>query len=84
LHPFSSDPAENPKLINEFPIQARIYREIWEDNELPHGNRKGNGQKSVKYYADGEASDWVLGTHGIISASPELGTSDFLSNAFFI
>ena len=33
----------------------------------------GNGYETVKYPANGEASDWMLGVHNIISFSPELG-----------
>lgn len=84
LHPFSSDDSQNSKLVTEFPEQARIYREIWEDNGLPHGNRKGNGERVIDYQADGDASDWILDAHGIVSADPELGTLDYGSYDFFI
>lgn len=30
----------------------------------------------VKYSADGEASDWMLGEKNIIAFSPELGSSN--------
>lgn len=33
----------------------------------------GNGFKTIGYPANGEASDWMLGVHNIISFSPELG-----------
>jgi len=38
----------------------------------------------VKYPANGEASDWMLGKLGIYAMSPELGTKDERSNEFFI
>ena len=60
LHPFNSDDEDNTRLVTEFPEQTRIYREIWEDNGLPHANRKGNGDRCLDYYADGDASDWIL------------------------
>lgn len=33
----------------------------------------GNAIQTINYLANGEASDWMLGKHGIISFSPELG-----------
>jgi len=51
---------------------------------LPHGNRKGNGEACVTYQAHGDSADWILSTFGIISANPELGTTDQFSNFFFI
>ena len=36
------------------------------------------------YEADGEASDWILGTYGIVAASPELGNEEPESEGFFI
>jgi Zinc carboxypeptidase len=84
LHPFSSDSFDNDRLVKEYPKQARIYREIWEDNMLPYGNIKGNGERTVAYRADGEAADWILSEHGIIASSPELGTTDRRSYQFFI
>lgn len=38
----------------------------------------------VKYPANGEASDWMLGNRGIYAMSPELGTSAKSSEDFFI
>ena len=46
--------------------------------------RRGNGPKTVGYEADGEASDWMLVKHGILAASPELGTLDERSMDFFV
>lgn len=33
----------------------------------------GNGESTIGYTANGEASDWMLGSHNIISFSAELG-----------
>jgi len=38
----------------------------------------------VQYPANGEASDWMLGKHGIFALSPELGSSSKNSDSFFI
>lgn len=45
---------------------------------------KGNAERTVQYNADGEAADWILSEHGIVAASPELGTRDYRSYNFFI
>lgn len=61
-----------------------IYDEIVKEVGLPNGNIKGNAMQSIKYEANGEASDWFLGEHGIVSVSPELGILDSESDKFFI
>ena len=61
INPFGSDGFDHSRLLTQFPAQARIYREIWEDNSLPHGNIKGNAMKTVSYPVSGDAADWVLG-----------------------
>jgi len=45
---------------------------------------KGNGKIAIKYDANGEASDWMLGAHGIVAISPELGTLHNKSDHFVI
>ena len=40
--------------------------------------------RTIGYEADGEASDWMLTTFGIVAASPELGTKDKRTSDFFI
>lgn len=40
--------------------------------------------KSVHYQANGEASDWIMETYGIIVMSPELGLPDQRTRKFFI
>ena len=54
------------------------------NSNLPEGALDGNGYKMVNYPANGEASDWMLGSRGIYAMSPELGTSDPDSESFFI
>lgn len=39
--------------------------------------------ETVNYEVDGEASDWILGTFGIIAASPELGIETYDADRFF-
>ena len=40
--------------------------------------------QAIQYEANGEASDWMLGKHGIIAMSPELGIKNGFSDDFFI
>lgn len=51
---------------------------------MPNGNIEGNGAVAVSYTANGEASDYFLGTKGIYALSPELGTKSKNSETFFI
>lgn len=43
----------------------------------------GNSQHTINYTANGEASDWMMKTHGIISLSPELGDKTRQSEVFY-
>ena len=54
----------------------RFYKDLINNSDLPKGIKEGNGYSMVQYPANGEASDWMLGSLGIYSFSPELGTSD--------
>jgi hypothetical protein len=51
---------------------------------MPEKAVEGNGFSMVQYSANGEASDWMLGKHGIYALSPELGTDRATSEEFFI
>ena len=61
-----------------------FYKDVAKNSGIPKGNQEGNGHKMVKYPANGEASDWMLGNRGIYAMSPELGTADKNSEEFFI
>ena len=43
----------------------------------------GDAQETIEYTANGEASDWMLATHDIISFSPELGIDQDYANHFY-
>jgi hypothetical protein len=49
----------------------------------PYELRVGNAQSAIGYLANGEATDWLLGTHGILGLSPELGLNTERTNMFF-
>lgn len=74
----------NNELSERFPEYVQIYDEIWHENGVPKGSIKGNGKEAIKYEANGEASDWMLGVHGILALSPELGILNPKSDEFFI
>ena len=60
---------------------------MYDEPEMLRGSLKGNGMNTIGYDANGEASDWMLATHGILSFSPELGSSGknkHHSDTFFI
>ena len=57
--------------------EKRIYHEIYDDAHYASRDTiMGNGHEMVKYYSNGEASDWILRTTGIIAMSPELASQD--------
>ena len=65
--------------------EKRIYHEIYDDaNFASRQTIMGNGKEMVKYYSNGEASDWILSETGIIAMSPELGSQDIQSMTFDI
>ncbi len=51
---------------------------------LPVGGLQGNGASTIAYTANGEASDFMLSQFGIFAISPELGTSNPATGAFYI
>lgn len=84
IHPFNYDGYSNEDLTNNFNDFYNIYRKIMNFNELPKNIKVGNGRNTIGYSADGEASDWMLAEHNILSMSPELGTNSKESETFFI
>jgi hypothetical protein len=73
----------NLRLINTKKV-FEFYNDISLNSGIPQGNIEGNGYSTVSYPANGEASDWMLGKHGILAMSPELGIPDKRSENFFI
>ena len=56
-----------------------IFKELWHDSTFPVGMMKGNAFEALNYHSSGEQSDWILGTLGIPSICPEVGSSDYFS-----
>lgn len=55
------------------PLVHDFYRDFQERIREMGYTKFGNGEETIQYVANGEASDWMLGVHRIISMSPELG-----------
>ena len=51
---------------------------------VPKGYIEGNGEATIGYTANGEASDWMLHELGIFALSPELGIANKKADDFFI
>lgn len=82
ITPFSYSKDPNYETLME-PRVYRFYRAFEKRlNEL--GYRKaGNAEETINYVANGEASDWMLAAHGIISFSPELGNDRPEDDVFY-
>ena len=84
IHPFNFEPIGNKLLIHNYPKAKAFYEDIWTNGNLPYGNIEGNGAKAIKYTANGEASDYILGVQERYALSPELGDNTARSEHFFI
>lgn len=73
----------NRQMQNKFPFQLDVYKEFALEGNFPKGVSIGNGMKTIKYKANGDASDWMLGVLGIVSFSPEIGTNDTMTEVFY-
>ena len=51
-----------------------FYDEFKSEVQAVSKSKYGNAIEMVDYSTDGEASDWMLGEHLIVSFSPELGS----------
>lgn len=62
----------------------KIYQEFAKDSpHMPYA-KFGNAAATIEYMADGEASDWMLHEHNIVSLSPEIGNDDKESETFWL
>lgn len=85
IQPFNADDASNANLDMPEYIHAKaFYEELSASGKIPAGNQKGNGQQTIGYTANGEASDYMLGDRKVIALSPELGIQNTHSNHFTI
>jgi hypothetical protein len=85
IQPFNADDASNANLdMPEYTHAKAFYEELSSSGKIPTGNQKGNGQQTIGYTANGEASDYMLGDRKVIALSPELGIQNVHSNHFTI
>mmetsp|Transcript_23727 Transcript_23727/g.23624 ORF Transcript_23727/g.23624 Transcript_23727/m.23624 type:complete len:177 (+) Transcript_23727:625-1155(+) len=78
--PFNYDDQWNTKMV-EKPIYA-MYENIRDEGNLPKEMQFGNGMQTIKYKANGDATDWMSTQNDMISISPELGTKSRTSDRF--
>lgn len=82
IHPFCYYKGDDyAKLLS--PKVFEFYKAFDDQLRSKGFNKTGTAQQTIGYIANGEASDWMLAKHGIISFSPELGNDDKESQNFF-
>lgn len=64
--------------------ESKLYSEIRDEAVFPSHNVAGNAKQLLNYFANGEASDWMLHEAGVIAMSPELASESVLSFNFNI
>lgn len=75
---------KSDKLLKEnYPLFFEFYKEFEKEANYPHNFLFGNGDKTIKYKANGDASDWMLHERKALSFSPELGNGEKVSDTFF-
>ena len=75
---------KSDKLLKEnYPQLFEFYKEFEKEANYPHDFLFGNGHKTIKYKANGDASDWMLHERKALSFSPELGNGERVSDTFF-
>ena len=60
----------------------KMYTDIRDSGLLPKNDLFGNGQQTIRYTANGEATDWMA-SQNVLAVSPELGTRDHRTDKFF-
>ena len=71
------------KLQKEFPVQYEMYKDFEKEGNYPPHFLFGNADNTIKYTANGDATDWFLGKQKILSFSPELGNGKKNSDNFY-
>jgi hypothetical protein len=86
IRPFNyADSAESTmKLFTNYTFYNQIYDEFVEEANFPQNFLSGNGMETIKYQANGEAADWMLGEKRILAFSPELGVNAKNSEKFYV
>jgi hypothetical protein len=80
--PYNYDDRNNHELVGT--PMYKMYEDIRDSKVLPEGILFGNGMQTIKYKANGDATDWMSKQNGgVMSISPELGTKDHHTDKFF-
>ena len=75
---------ESDNLIkSKYPIHYKMYEDFKKEGEFPQNFLFGNADSTIKYKANGDATDWFLGKKNILSFSPELGNGNKNSDYFY-
>jgi len=81
VHPFNFD-ANSSFLENNFPDAAAFYQDL-----IAKGGAPSNTQRNAtltNYRVNGDASDYMLGEHGIWAISPFIGSTNVYTKTWFI
>ena len=84
IHPFNYMKEAGKYPINIEQGIINFYESFKDEVKKVSESQYGNAIETVNYATDGEASDWMLGEHRIISFSPELGSLNPNAQSFFI
>jgi len=68
---------------SKYPIHYKMYEDFKNECEYPKNFLFGNADNTIKYRANGDATDWFLGKKNILSFSPELGNGNKNSDYFY-
>ena len=71
------------ELENKYFEFNKIYNEFDKEANYPQNYSFGNGDKTIKYKTNGDATDWFFGKMNKLSFSPELGNGNYNSDKFY-
>ena len=70
------------KIEKEFNFLSVFYKEFEIEAKYPNKFVFGNGDKTINYLSNGDATDWFI-SKNILSFSPELGTENKKTETFY-
>ena len=71
------------ELENNYFEFYKIYNEFDKEGNYPFNYSFGNGDKTINYKTNGDATDWFFGKMKKLSFSPELGNGNSNSDKFY-
>lgn len=84
VFPFNWDPSEGNEGLKSKPLLYNSYKHFMKFCPFEKHVAFGPGMETVKYTANGEASDWMLEKHNIMAFSPEVGSDSKDSDTFYV